>query len=92
MSDRQYKTAHKAIELDLKQAKRLGCTISCEKLRGALRRLEIKYLKPDITGFEAMDITKESQYNNKIHLTLMESNIETYYVETCGRTYFKCRR
>lgn len=25
MSDKQYKTARKAIELDLKQAKRLGC-------------------------------------------------------------------
>lgn len=54
MSDRQYKTTRKAIELDLKQANRLGCTITCEKLRNALRRLEIKYLKPDITGFEAI--------------------------------------
>lgn len=58
MSDKQYKTARKAIESDLEYAKRLGCTISCEKLRHALRRLEIKYIKPDVTGFEAMDITK----------------------------------
>lgn len=58
MSDKQYKTARKAIESDLEQAKRLGCTITCEKLRNALRRLEIKYLKPDATGFDAMDITK----------------------------------
>ena len=58
MSDRQYKTARKAIESDLEQAKRLGCTITCEKLSDALRRLEIKYLKPDVTGFAAMDITK----------------------------------
>lgn len=54
MSDKQYKTARKAIKLDLKQAKRLGCTITCEKLRDALRRLEIKYLKPDVTGFDAI--------------------------------------
>lgn len=58
MSDKQYKTARKAIELDLKLANRLGCTITATKLRNALRRLEIKYLKPDATGFEAMDITK----------------------------------
>lgn len=58
MTDKQYKTARKAIESDLEQAKRLGCTITCEKLRNALRRLEIKYLQPDVTGFEAMDITK----------------------------------
>ena len=58
MSDKQYKTARKAIESDLEQAKRLGCTITCEKLSDALRRLEIKYLKPDVTGFDAMDITK----------------------------------
>lgn len=65
MSDKQYKTARKAIELDLKQAKRLGCTISCKKLRDAFRRLEIKYLKPDITGFEAMDITKNHSTTTK---------------------------
>lgn len=65
MSDKQYKTARKTIELDLKQAKRLGCTISCEKLRGALRRLEIKYLKPDVTGFEAMDVTKNHSTTTK---------------------------
>ena len=58
MSDKQYKTARKAIESDLEQAKRLGCTITCKKLRYALRRLENKFLKPDATGFEAMDITK----------------------------------
>lgn len=58
MSDKQYNTARKAIESDLEQAKRLGCTITCEKLRNALRRLETKYLKPDVTGFDAMDITK----------------------------------
>ena len=58
MSDKQYKTARKAIESDLEQAKRLGCTITCNNLRNALRRLEIKYLKPDVTGFDAMDITK----------------------------------
>lgn len=58
MTDKQYKTARKAIESDLEQAKRLGCTITCEKLRDALRRLEIKYLQPDVTGFEDMDITK----------------------------------
>ena len=58
MSDKQYKTARKAIESDLEQAKRLGCTITCEKLRNALIRLDTKYLKPDVTGFDAMDITK----------------------------------
>ena len=58
MSDKQYKTARKAIESDLDQAKRLGCTITCEKLRNALIRLDTKYLKPDVTGFDAMDITK----------------------------------
>lgn len=58
MTDKQYKTARKAIESDLEQAKRLGCTITCEKLRNALIRLEIKYLKPDVTGFEAIDIKK----------------------------------
>ena len=58
MSDKQYKTARNAIESDLEQAKRLGCTITCEKLKNAIRRLEIKYLKPDVTGFKAMDITK----------------------------------
>lgn len=58
MTDKQYKTARKAIESDLEQAKRLGCAITCEKLRNALRRLENKFLKPDATGFEAMDITK----------------------------------
>lgn len=65
MSDKQYKTARKAIELDLKQAKRLGCTITCKKLRDALRRLETKYLKPDVTGFEAMDITKNHSTTTK---------------------------
>lgn len=65
MSDKQYKTARKAIELDLKQAKRLGCTILARKLRNALRRLEIKYLKPDVTGFEAMDITKNHSTTTK---------------------------
>ena len=58
MTDKQYKTARKAIESDLEQAKRLGCTTTCKKLRNALRRLENKFLKPDATGFEAMDITK----------------------------------
>lgn len=58
MTDKQYKTARKAIESDLDQAKRLGCTITCKKLRNALRRLEIKYLKPNMTGFDAIDITK----------------------------------
>lgn len=58
MSDKQYKTARKAIELDLKLANSLGCTITCKKLRNALRRLGTKYLKPDVTGFDAMDITK----------------------------------
>lgn len=58
MTDNQYKTARKAIESELEQAKRLGCTITCKKLRNALRRLENKFLKPDSTGFEAMDITK----------------------------------
>ena len=65
MSDKQYKTARNAIELDLKLAKRLGCTITCDKLRHALRRLEFKYLKPDITGFEAMDITKNHSTTTK---------------------------
>ena len=54
MSDKQYKTARNAIELDLKLAKRLGCTITCDKLRHALRRLGTKYLKPDVTGFDAI--------------------------------------
>lgn len=58
MTDNQYKVARNAIEQDLKVANRLGCTITCKKLRNALRRFEIKYLKPDATGFEAMDITK----------------------------------
>ena len=58
MTDKQYKTARKAIESDLEQAKRLGCTITSKKLRNAPRRLENKFLKPDATGFEAMDITK----------------------------------
>lgn len=58
MSDKQYKTARKAIESDLEQAKRLGCTITCKKLSDALRRFETKYLKPDVTGFDAMNITK----------------------------------
>lgn len=58
MTDKQYKTARKSIKRDLEQAKRLGCTITCKKLRHALRRLEIKYIQPDVTGFEAMDITK----------------------------------
>ena len=58
MSDKQYKTARKAIESDLEQAKRLGCTITCKQLRNALKRLDTKYLKPDVTGFDAMDITK----------------------------------
>ena len=58
MSDKQYKTARKAIALDLKLANRLGCTITCKKLRDALRKLENKFLKPGATGFEAMDITK----------------------------------
>lgn len=65
MSDKQYKTARKAIELDLKRAKHLGCTITCKKLRDALRRLEIKYLKPDITGFDAMDIAKNRSTTTK---------------------------
>lgn len=65
MSDKQYKTARKAIESDLEQAKRLGCTITCEKLRNALRGLETKYLKPDITGFETMDITKNHSTTTK---------------------------
>lgn len=65
MSDKQYKTARKAIESGLAYAKRLGCTITCKKLRNALRRLEIKYLKPDVTGFEAMDITKNHSTTTK---------------------------
>ena len=65
MSDKQYKTARKAIESDLAYAKRLGCNITCEKLRNALRRLEIKYLKPNITGFDAMDITKNHSTTTK---------------------------
>ena len=58
MTDKQYKTARKAIESDLEIANSLGCTITCKKLRNALRRLDAKYLKPDVTGFDAMDITK----------------------------------
>ena len=65
MTDKQYKTARKAIESDLEQAKRLGCTITCEKLRNALRRLEIKYLKPDVTGLEAIDIIKNHSTTTK---------------------------
>ena len=51
MTDNQYKVARNAIEQDLKVANRLGCTITATKLRDALRRLEIKYIKPDVTGF-----------------------------------------
>ena len=40
MTDKQYKTARKAIESDLEQAKRLGCTITCKKLSWFL---EINY-------------------------------------------------
>lgn len=58
MTDNQYKVARNAIERDLKVANRLGCTITATKLRNALRTLENKFLKPDATGFEAMDITK----------------------------------
>lgn len=58
MTYNQYKVARNAIEQDLKVTKRLGCTITATKLRNALRRLENKFLKPDATGFEAMDITK----------------------------------
>ena len=58
MSYKQYKTARKAIESDLELANSLGCTITCKKMRNALRRLDTKYLKPDVTGFDAMDITK----------------------------------
>ena len=58
MSDKQYKTARKAIESDLELANSLGCTITCKKLRNELKRLDTKYLKPDVTGFDAMDITK----------------------------------
>lgn len=65
MTDKQYKTARKAIELDLKLVNRLGCTITCERLRNALRRLETKYLKPDVTGFYAMDITKNHSTTTK---------------------------
>lgn len=58
ITDNQYKVARDAIEQDLKVAKRLGCTITATKLRNALRRLETKYLKPDVTGFDTMNITK----------------------------------
>ena len=65
MSDKQYNTARKAIESDLELANSLGCTITCKKMRHALRRLEIKYLKPDVTGFDAMDITKNHSTTTK---------------------------
>ena len=58
MTEKQYKVARKALENDLKEANRLGCTITAKKLRNALRRLEIKYLKPDAKGFEAIDFSK----------------------------------
>lgn len=38
MSDKQYKTARKAVEFDLKLANRLGCTILAKKAEGCAQK------------------------------------------------------
>lgn len=50
MSEKQYRVARKGIVEQIKLAQKLHCTNLEEKYRAALKKLELRFLKPDATG------------------------------------------
>lgn len=50
MSEKQYRVARKGIVEQIKLAQKLHCTNLASKHSAALKKLEMRFLKPDATG------------------------------------------
>lgn len=50
MSEKQYRVARKGIIDQIKLAQKLHCTNLAQKHKAALKKLEMRFLKPDATG------------------------------------------
>lgn len=50
MSEKQYRVARKGIVEQIKLAQKLHCNNLEKKYRAALKKLELRFLKPDATG------------------------------------------
>lgn len=50
MSEKQYRVARKGIVEQIKLAHNLHCVNIANKHRAALKKLEMRFLKPDATG------------------------------------------
>lgn len=50
MSEKQYRVARKGIVEQIKLAQKLHCVNLEKKHRAALKKLEMRFLKPDATG------------------------------------------
>ena len=64
MSEKQYRVARNGIIEQIKLAQRLHCTNLEKKYRAALKKLELRFLKPDATGcFDWGSKTSSSYYH-----------------------------
>lgn len=64
MSEKQYRVARKGIIEQIKLAQRLHCTNLANKHKSALKKLEMRFLKPDATGcFDWGSKTSSSYYH-----------------------------
>lgn len=64
MSEKQYRVARKGIIEQIKLARRLHCTNLANKHKAALKKLELRFLKPDATGrFDWGSKTSSSYYH-----------------------------
>lgn len=50
MSEKQYRVSRKGIVDQIKLAKKLHCTNLAQKHSSALKKLELRFIKPDATG------------------------------------------
>lgn len=64
MSEKQYRVARKGIIEQIKLAQKLHCVNLEKKHRAALKKLEMRFLKPDATGcFDRGSKTSSSYYH-----------------------------
>ena len=62
MSEKQYRVARKGIAEQIKLAQRLHCTNLANKHKAALKKLEMRFLKPDATGSFDLGSKASSSY------------------------------
>lgn len=64
MSDKQYRVARKGIIEQIKLAQKLHCVNLEKKYKAALKKLKLRFLKPDATGrFDWGSKTSSSYYH-----------------------------